>query len=83
MMNKINWIMVKFKEYTKWVAKHLDAKYKNIVDNIFANDVTLDLSIGEIPDNVYLGRCTGINRYYRLTEQSKEIFKYVFNYMKL
>lgn len=72
--------MVKFKEYTKWVAKHLDARYNNIVDNIFANDVALDLSIGESPYNVYLGRCTGINRYYRSTEQSKEIFKYVFNY---
>ena len=75
--------MVKFKEYTKWVAKYLDANYNNIVDNIFANDVALDLSIGERPDNVYLGRCTGINCYYRSSEQSKEIFKYVFNYMKL
>ena len=75
--------MVKFKEYTKGVAEHLDAKYNNIVDNIFANDVAWDLSIGERPDNVYLGRCTGINRYYRSTEQSKEIFKYVFTYMKL
>ena len=73
----------KVKEYTSGVAEHLDAKYNNIVDNIFANDVALDLSIGERPDNVYLGRCTGINRYYRSTEQSKEIFKYVFNYMKL
>ena len=75
--------MVKFKEYTKGVAEHLDAKYNNIVDNIFANDVAQDLSIGERPDNVYLGRCTGINRYHRSSEQSKEIFKYVFNYMKL
>ena len=75
--------MVKFKEYTKGVAEHLDAKYNNIVDNIFANDVAWDLSIGERPDNVYLGRCTGINRYDRSSEQSKEIFKYVFNYMKL
>ena len=75
--------MVKFKEYKKGVAEHLDAKYNNIVDNIFANDVAWDLSIGERPDNVYLGRCTGINRYYRSSEQSKEIFKYVFNYMKL
>lgn len=75
--------MVKFKEYTKGVAEHLDAKYNNIVDNIFANDVAWDLSICERPYNVYLGRCTGINRYYRSTEQSKEIFKYVFNYMKL
>ena len=75
--------MIKFKEYTKGVAEHLDAKYNNIVDNIFANDVAWDLSIGERPDNVYLGRCTGINRYYRSSEQSKEIFKYVFNYMKL
>lgn len=31
--------MVKFKEYKKGVAEHLDAKYNNIVDNIFANDV--------------------------------------------
>ena len=75
--------MIKFKEYTKGVAEHLDAKYNNIVDNIFANDVVWDLSIGERPDNVYIGRCTGINRYYRSSEQSKEIFKYVFNYMKL
>ena len=75
--------MVKFKEYTKEVSEHLDAKYNYIVDNIFANDVAWDLSIGERPDNVYLGRCTGINRYYRSSEQSKEIFKYVFNYMKL
>ena len=75
--------MEKFKEYTKGVAEHLDAKYNNIVDNIFANDVAWDLSIGERPDNVYLSRCTGINRYYRSSEQSKEIFKYVFNYMKL
>ena len=75
--------MVKFKEYTKGVAEHLDAKYNNIVDNIFANDVAWDLSLGERPDNVYLGRCNGINRYYRSSEQSKEIFKYVFNYMKL
>ena len=75
--------MVKFKEQTNGVSEHLDAKYNNIADNIFANDVALDLSIGERPDNVYLGRCTGINRYYRSTEQSKEIFKYVFNYMKL
>ena len=75
--------MVKFKEYKKGVAEHLDAKYNDIVDNIFANDVAWDLSIGERPDNVYLGRCTGINRYYHSSEQSKEIFKYVFNYMKL
>ena len=75
--------MVKFKEYKKGVAEHLDAKYNNIVDNIFANDVVQDLSIGERPDNVYLGRCAGINRYHRSTEQSKEIFKYVFDYMKL
>ena len=75
--------MAKFKEHKKGVAEHLDAKYNDIVDNIFANDVALDLSIVERPDNVYLGRCTCINRYYRSTEQSKEIFKYVFNYMKL
>ena len=75
--------MIKFKEYTKGVAEHLDAKYNSILDNIFANDVAWDLSIGKRPDNVYLGRCTGINRYYRSSEQSKEIFKYVFNYMKL
>ena len=75
--------MVKFKEYTKEVSEHLDAKYNDIVDNIFANDVAWDLSLGERPDNVYLGRCAGINRYYRSSEQSKEIFKYVFNYMKL
>ena len=75
--------MVKFKEYKKGVAEHLDAKYNNIVDNIFANDVALDLSIGERPDNVYLGRWDGINRYHRSSEQSKEIVKYVFTYMKL
>ena len=75
--------MAKFKEYTKEVVEHLDAKYNDIVDNIFANDVAWDLSLGERPDNVYLGRCNGINRYYRSSEQSKEIFKYVFNYMKL
>ena len=60
--------MAKFKEYTKGVAEHLDAKYNNIVDNIFANDMALDLSIGERPDNIYLGRCTGINRYYSSSE---------------
>ena len=31
--------MVKFKEYTKEVSEYLDAKYNDIVDNIFANDV--------------------------------------------
>ena len=75
--------MAKFKEYTKGVAEHLDAKYDDIVDNIFANDVAWDLYLDERPDNVYLGRCDGINRYHRSSEQSKEIFKYVFTYMKL
>ena len=74
--------MDKFREYTKEVCEHLDAKYNNIVDNIFANDVAWDLSIGERPDNVYLGRCDGINRYHRSTEQSRDIFTYVYNYMK-
>ena len=31
--------MVKFKEYTKEIASHLDEKYNDIVENIFANDV--------------------------------------------
>ena len=74
--------MDKFREYTKEIAEHLDSKYNNIVDNIFANDVAWDLSIGERPDNVYLGRCDGINRYHRSTEQSRDIFTYVYNYMK-
>ena len=74
--------MEKFKEYTKKIAEHLDSKYKDLVDNIFANDVAYDLSMGYSPADVYLSRCPGINRYHRSTEQSREIFRYVHNYMK-
>ena len=74
--------MEKFREYTKEIAEHLDAKYKDLIDNIFANDVAYDLSIGNNPADVYLSRCHGINRYHRSTEQSREIFTYVHNYMK-
>lgn len=74
--------MEKFKEYTKEIAEHLDSKYKDVIDNIFANDVAYDLSIGNNPADVYLSRCPGINRYHRSTEQSRDIFTYVYNYMK-
>ena len=74
--------MEKFREYTKEIAEHLDAKYKDLIDNIFANDVAYDLSIGNNPADVYLIRCHRINRYHRSTEQSREIFRYVHNYMK-
>ena len=74
--------MEKFKVYTNEIAKHLDSKYKDLVDYIFANDVAYDLSMGYNPADVYLSRCHGINRYHRSTEQSRYIFTYVYNYMK-
>ena len=74
--------MEKFKVYTNEIAKHLDSKYKDLVDYIFANDVAYDLSMGYNPAGVYLSRCPGINRYHRSTEQSRDIFTYVYNYMK-
>ena len=74
--------MEKFKEYTKEIAEHLDSKYNDVIDNMFANDVAYDLSIGNNPADVYLSRCPGINRYHRSTEHSREIFRYVHNYMK-
>lgn len=74
--------MDKFREYTKEIAEHLDSKYKDVIDNIFANDVAYDLSMGYNPECVYLSRCPGINRYHRSTEQSRDIFTYVYNYMK-
>ena len=74
--------MDKFREYTKEIAEHLDSKYKDLVDYIFANDVAYDLSMGYNPADVYLSRCHGINRYHRSTEQSRDIFTYVYNYMK-
>ena len=83
--------MEKFKVYTNEIAKHLDSKYKDLVDNMFAkdlvdnmfaNDVAYDLSMGYNPAGVYLSRCHGINRYHRSTEQSRDIFTYVYNYMK-
>lgn len=75
--------MEKFKEYTKEIAEHLDSKYKDVVDNTFANDVAYDLSIGNSPADAYLSRCSGIDQYHCSTEQSKDIFRYVYNYMKL
>lgn len=75
--------MVKFKEYTKEIASHLNEKYNDLVENIFANDVAYDLSIGEKPDSVYLNRSVGINRYYRSTDNGREIFNYVFDLMKI
>lgn len=75
--------MVKFKEYTKYIASHLNEKYNDLVENIFANDVAYDLSIGEKPDSVYINRSVGINRYYRSTDKGKEIFNYVFDLMKI
>ena len=74
--------MEKFNEYTKKIAEHLDSKYKDVIDNMFANDVANDLSMGYNPAGVYLSRCHGINRYHRSTEQSRDIFTYVYNYMK-
>lgn len=74
--------MEKFKEYTKKIAEHLDSKYKDVIDNMFANDVAYDLSMGYNPAGVYLSRCPGINRYHLSTEQSRDIFTYVYNYMK-
>ena len=74
--------MDKFREYTKEIAEHLDSKYKDVIDNIFANDVAYDLSMGYNPADVYLSRCPGINRYHRSTEQSRDIFTCVYNYMK-
>ena len=74
--------MDKFREYTKEIAEHLDSKYKDVIDNMFANDVAYDLSMGYNPEGVYLSRCPGINRYHRSTEQSRYIFTYVYNYMK-
>lgn len=29
--------MDKFREYTKEIAEHLDSKYKDLIDNMFAN----------------------------------------------
>ena len=75
--------MVKFKEYTKEIVSHLNEKYNDLVENIFANDVAYDLSIGEKPDSVYLNRSVGINRYYRSTDNGREIFNYVFDLMKI
>ena len=75
--------MVKFSEYTKEIASHLNEKYNDLVENIFANDVAYDLSIGEKPDSVYLNRSVGINRYYRSTDNGREIFNYVFDLMKI
>ena len=75
--------MVKFKEYTKDIASHLNEKYNDLVENIFANDVAYDLSIGEKPDSVYLKRSVGINRYYRSTDNGREIFNNVFDLMKI
>ena len=74
--------MDKFREYTKEIAEHLDSKYKDVIDNMFANDVAYDLLMGYNPEGVYLSRCPGINRYHRSTEQSRDIFTYVYNYMK-
>ena len=74
--------MEKFKVYTKKIAEHIDSKYKDVIDNMFANDVANDLSMGYNPAGVYLSRCHGINRYHRSTEQSRDIFTYVYNYMK-
>ena len=74
--------MEKFKEYTKKIAEHLDSKYNDVIDNMFANDVANDLSMGYNPAGVYISRCPGINRYHRSTEQSRDIFTYVYNYMK-
>lgn len=74
--------MDKFREYTKEIAEHLDSKYKDVIDNIFANDVAYDLSMDCNPAGVYISRCPGINRYHRSTEQSRDIFTYVYNYMK-
>lgn len=74
--------MDKFREYTKKIAEHLDSKYNDVIDNMFANDVANDLSMGYNPAGVYLSRCPGINRYHCSTEQSRDIFIYVYNYMK-
>ena len=74
--------MDKFREYTKKNAEHLDSKYNDVIDNMFANDVANDLSMGYNPAGVYLSRCPGINRYHCSTEQSRDIFIYVYNYMK-
>ena len=74
--------MEKFKEYAKEIAEHIDSKYKDVIDNMFANDVAYDLSMGYNPAGVYLSRCPGINCYHRSTEQSRDIFTYVYNYMK-
>ena len=74
--------MDKFMEYTKKIAEHLDSKYNDVIDNMFANDVANDLSMGYNPAGVYLSRCPGINRYHCSTEQSRDIFIYVYNYMK-
>ena len=74
--------MDKFMEYTKEIAEHLDSKYNDVIDNMFANDVANDLSMGYNPAGVYLSRCPGINRYHCSTEQSRDIFIYVYNYMK-
>ena len=49
--------MEKFKEYTKEIAEHIDSKYKDVIDNRFANDVANDLSMGYNPAGVYLSRC--------------------------
>lgn len=75
--------MAKFREYTKEIALHLDEKYNDLVENIFANDVAWDLSTGEKPDSVYLNRSGGINRYYRSKDKGQEIFKYVFDLMEI
>lgn len=73
---------MKFKNYTKEIAVHLDNKYTDLVENIYANDIAFDLSQGKEPHKTYLDRSGGINRYYRSNEKGKEIFEYVYNLMK-
>lgn len=74
--------MIKFKEYTKEVGSIIDKNYVDLVENIYAHDVAWDLSIGIMPDKVYLNRSVGINRYHRSSQRGVEIFNEIVSLMK-
>ena len=69
------------KKYTEIVASHLNGKFPDLVEGIFANDVAYDLSNGEKPKDAYAKRRKGIDRYYRSRKRGEEIFNYVCRYM--
>ena len=74
----------RFKKYTKDIAEALNKEYKGLVENIFANDVAWDLSCDIQADKVWSERSGGIIRYYRgSTDRAREIFKHVYDMMKV